>query len=118
MLPKLLWIGCSPDVSDWSSKECSHSCVLLFQDKTAVSLGKEKYIYIYVKGNYSMLYFRQSLASVVTTCLTSRPAETVSRTVRKAGVTLNKYGPVRSAVKPVVSCHQRQRSCQAVASLL
>lgn len=65
-----------------------------------------------------MLYFRQSLASVVTTCLTSRPAESVSRTVRKAGVTLNKYGPVRSAVKPVVSCHQRQRSCQAAVELM
>lgn len=65
-----------------------------------------------------MLYFGQSLASVVTTCLTSRPAETVSRSVRKAGVTLNKYSPVRSPVKPVVSCHQRQRSCQAAVSEL
>lgn len=65
-----------------------------------------------------MVYFGQSLASVVTVCLTSRPAETVSRTVRKAGVTLSRYGPVRSAVKPIVSCHQRQGSCQAAASVL
>lgn len=65
-----------------------------------------------------MVYFGQGLASVVVTCITSRPAETAGRTGKKAGVILNKYGPVRSAMKPVVSCHKREGSCQAAAFML
>jgi len=63
-----------------------------------------------------MVYFGQGLASVVVSY--SRLAETAGGTGRKAGVTLNKYGSVGSATKPVVSCPEREGSCRAAASVL